>query len=754
MPLLWLSLFFLSGILLAAWIHLPTSFWAGVAGGGLLFWKILHHLPMRRLRRLATVDGTLKLPPILLLVALGAGALRYQLSRPAFGPGDLAFYHGGGEVELTAIVSQSPEPRDTVTLLRLQAESIRRAGQAPPQTVRGALLAMLPPGQTWHYGDRLILRGTLTPPPESETFSFRDFLARQGIFSYMAYPRVWLVENGAGNPLMAAIDALRWRAHRVVEALFPPPEAPLLDGILLGLDKGLPLAIEEAFRRTGTSHIIAISGFNMAVLAGLFAGLFGRVFSRWWATLIALATMALYTLLVGGGAAVVRAAIMSGLSLIAVQIGRRSSGLNSLLLAAGVMCFFNPDLPWDVSFQLSFAATLGLVVYAARLEGAFRRRVERWLPLAVAGPVTALIAENVLFTLAAQAFTLPIIFYHFGRISLIAPLANFFVLPAQSSLMVFSGLAVLAGLVFLPLGHLLAAPGWALASYTLHMVSWLGANPGTELVTGPGRLGWVLAMYTVLLLCLKINLAWLKSHLPHLAPATGLVLMAGLAGLLWRQVLASGDSQLHVVAFQFEGKIPLLIRTPAGRAVLINGSERASQLSAALGRWLPPLNRSMDAFILNEPSSGTLKALPETLGHFPPQRAFLGAALPENTAGRNLREALISRQLEMLPLQSGDVLDLGQGVQLQAQACNTRGCALLLEWNRFTLLFPGGKAPEDLPDQKVGVVLLTPSDLKTASLDAWLAHSPAMTIDAASLPPDGWLHLQTDGIRLWISRSP
>lgn len=750
MPLLWLSLFFLFGILLAAHAPLPTGFWAGVAGFGLLCWKI----PLRRLRRLASVDATLKLPPILLLVALGAGGLRYQLSRPTFGPGDLAFYHGEGEAELTATVSQSPQPRDTVTLLHLQAESIRQAGQTRPLKVRGVLLAMLPPGQPWHYGDRLILHGTLTLPPESETFSFRDTLARQGIFSYMAYPQVQWVGRDAGNPLLAAIDALRWRAHRVVVSLFPPPEAPLLDGILLGLDQSLPPAIEEAFRRTGTSHIIAISGFNMAVLAGLFAGLFGRVFSRWWATLIALTAMALYTLLVGGGAAVVRAAIMSGLSLVAVQIGRRSSGLNSLLFAAGVMCFFNPNLPWDISFQLSFAATLGLVVYAARLEGFFRSKVERRLPLTVARPVTALIAENVLFTLAAQAFTLPIIFYHFGRISLIAPLANFFVLPAQSSLMIFSGLAVLVGLVFLPLGRLLAAPGWALASYTLHMVSWLGANPGVELVTGPGRLGWVLAMYAVLLLCLKISPAWLKSHLPHLAPATGLVLMAGLAGLLWRQVLASGDGALHVVAFQFEGKTPLLIRTPAGRAVLINGSERASQLSAALGRWLPPLNRSIDAFILNEPSSSTLKALPETLGHFPPQRAFLGATLPENATGRTLREALISRQLEMHPLQSGDTLDLGKGAQLQAQACNARGCALFLEWGRFAMLFPGGKAPEELPLQKAGVVLLSPADLQTASLDAWLAHSPATILNTASLPADGWLHLQTDGTHLWISRSP
>ena len=226
----------------------------------------------------------------------------------------------------------------------------------------------------------------------------------------------------------------------------------------------------------------------MAILAGFFSILFSRFLSRWWASIAALLAIAAYTLLVGSGPAVVRAAVMSGLSLIAVQIGRSSGGVNALMFAAGVMCFFNPNLPWDVSFQLSFAATLGLLLYASRMQGHLQVLAERRLPARGAGVFSGLVAENVLFTLIAQAFTLPIIIYHFGRISLVSPLANLLVLPVQSALMILSGAATLLGLLWLPLGRILAFPAWALAAYTLRVVSWLGRSPGRRAGGCPGWL--------------------------------------------------------------------------------------------------------------------------------------------------------------------------------------------------------------------------------------------------------------------------
>ena len=139
-------------------------------------------------------------------------------------------------------------------------------------------------------------------------------------------------------------------------------------GILLGRDQGLSPQLEEAFQRTGTTHIIAISGFNIAILAGLFTGIATRLLGRKWGAITALLGIGGYTILVGADAAVVRAAIMGAAGVLGGMFGRRQNGLNSLGMAALLMMLLNPNMPWDVGFQLSVAATLGLVLYAQPIE--------------------------------------------------------------------------------------------------------------------------------------------------------------------------------------------------------------------------------------------------------------------------------------------------------------------------------------------------------------------------------------------------
>ncbi len=164
------------------------------------------------------------------------------------------------------------------------------------------------------------------------------------------------------------------------------------------------------------------------------------------------ASIALYTVLVGGSASVVRAALMGGLSLFARTVGRRQDGLNSLGLVAAVMALSNPLILWDAGFQLSFTATLGLILYADPLSEAFTRIASRRLPpetaLRLAGPA----GEYFLYTLAAQLLSLPVTMYHFKSFSLVAWIANPVVLPVQPPVMVLGGLAVVAGMLFLPLG--------------------------------------------------------------------------------------------------------------------------------------------------------------------------------------------------------------------------------------------------------------------------------------------------------------
>jgi competence protein ComEC len=123
---------------------------------------------------------------------------------------------------------------------------------------------------------------------------------------------------------------LRNAFHRTVESPFPEPEASLLSGILLGIESGISPQIREAFNATGTTHIIAISGFNITIVAGLFISFFGRAFGSRRGTLAAAIGILVYAVLVGADPAVVRAAVMGGLSLLALRLGRRTHGLASL----------------------------------------------------------------------------------------------------------------------------------------------------------------------------------------------------------------------------------------------------------------------------------------------------------------------------------------------------------------------------------------------------------------------------------------
>jgi competence protein ComEC len=507
MPLLWLSLAFLAGIILARAAALPALFWACLSGGLLLVWAVIrwfiripkiqpvveHWKQRRSFQRLRQVLVKVPVPTALLLAALFAGAARYELAQPKFAPDALAWYNDREEIStLEGVLINPPDERDAYTNLRIAVDRLRLADGEAFIPVQGTLLARVPPGGEWQYGDLISLAGRLETPPAEEGFSYRDYLSRQGIYTIIQPVQVSPLSQNQGNPFKAVVYRLKEHLLKTVYRTFPDPEASLLAGILLGVESGIPQDVQAAFQATGTTHVIAISGFNIAILAGLFTLLFSRLVGRWRGALLAAVGIAFYTILVGAGASVVRAAVMGWFSLLAVQIGRRQNGLNSLGIVAGVMALFNPNILWDVGFQLSFMATLGLVLYADPIQAAFERLAARWLPAPLVERVGKLVGETVLLTLAAQALVLPVIVYHFQRLSLTMLLANPLILPVQPAVMVLGGLAVLAGAIFQPLGQVMAYLAWPFLAYTIRVVEGLAALPGGELSLGNVSLGAVL----------------------------------------------------------------------------------------------------------------------------------------------------------------------------------------------------------------------------------------------------------------------
>jgi competence protein ComEC len=192
-----------------------------------------------------------------IFLAFFLGGFRYQSVQPDLGdPGFIASYNDQ-EVEqvIVGTLVRPPDKRDTYTNLRMSVEKIKPIDGLQFAPISGLLLARVPAGGEWRYGDGVRLEGWLETPPEDEEFSYREYLAQRGIHSYMSRVKAELLLRDQGNLLLSAIYALKARALHTVYRIYPDPEASLLAGILLGVETGIPEAVQEAFKDTGTSHI-------------------------------------------------------------------------------------------------------------------------------------------------------------------------------------------------------------------------------------------------------------------------------------------------------------------------------------------------------------------------------------------------------------------------------------------------------------------------------------------------------------------
>ncbi len=772
LPLLWLTFAFIIGIVTANLLHQAALAWMAAALACLVL-----SIPLRRLR-----FARWNSPPLLLALAiLFAGGWRYQIAQPEITPFHIAWYNDREyEVLVTGMVLEPPDVRDSYANLKIEVQRVD-TGNDQPLPAEGLILARVDPDEAYAYGEIIRLRGKLKTPPENEDFSYRDYLARFGIHSYMSSAKVTHLPFPSGsNPLMAGIYTLKARALTNLYQLFPDPEASLMAGILLGVDTGLPPDLQQAFKDTGTAHIIAISGFNIAIIAGLFATFFSRFLGPRRGALAAVIGIGLYTLLVGGDAAVVRAAIMGGFSLFARQVGRRQQGLNTLMIVAALMAVINPFVLWDVGFQLSFFATLGLILYAGPFQEWAERQIARRASADMAPKIAGPLAEFVLFTMAAQLTTLPIMAYHFGRISLVSLLVNPVILPVQPPVMLVSGLALVLSLVWLPLGQVAAWGAWPFPLYTIRMVEWFDRLPHGVIVLGEFGLLYIFLFYVGLF---GMTFFWdfLNRFKGFFTPTLAASLLALAAVLTWRSVSARPDGRLSLTFLDVGSADAVLIQTPGGRNLLVNGGPSVTRLSDALGRRLPPFNRRLDWLVVASTQENQLAALPRLLDRFPPANVLWAGNPQASYASRTLDAWITEAGLPVTRAAPGQKLDLGEGASLTVVNVNPRGAVLLVEWNSFRLLLPIGlnfAALDELQSGKaigpVSALLLAESGYAPVNPPEWVQnlHPQLVILGVAAGDPDGlphdetleavagytflrtdrngWIKLTTDGKEMWV----
>ena len=416
------------------------------------------------------------------LLMLGLGAARLDLAAPTFGEGDLASYNERPVARIEGVIDDAPVTRNATVTIKMRANKLVLPG-GDTRAITGLMLVTAISGQSFQYGDLISVEGDLVTPPTGAQFSYRDYLARAGIFSQMPYARVRVIKQDQGNPVQATL--LRWRddAAARIKQLMPDPEASLLQGILLGNDDGISPEVKEAFSAVSATHIIAISGANMVVVAGFLQALAGRFAKEPWIAIITLAGVTVYTIFVGANPAVVRAAIMTSLTLIAARLGRQTYGPASLGFTALAMTALNPYVLWDVGFQLSFLATAGLIFYVEPIQNWLAKRLPQTLSNKGAGAISGIFSDAVVVTIAAQFMTAPIIALYFGRLPLLSLPVNFLIIPAQPPIMILGGLGVLASFVVWPVGQALAWAGWLFLAYTVLIVRLFAALPLASIQT-------------------------------------------------------------------------------------------------------------------------------------------------------------------------------------------------------------------------------------------------------------------------------
>jgi competence protein ComEC len=788
LPLLWFSLAFIAGTVIGGLLSLPVATWLSLAMVGLLTAIALEFLERRRAAESAPGAPIEPAPGWARRAIFGAtlaalvciGAARYQLSVPPHTPFQINWYNDREyDILVTGTVDGPPDVRDAYTNLTVKVQAIDTGDGDLP--VGGLLLARVPHDEIYNYGEKVRLRGQPETPPENEEFSYKDYLAFYGVQSFMGQAKVTRLPGSGGNRALAVIYGFRNACLKKVYEIYPDPEASLMAGILLGVDAGIPADLQKAFKDTGTAHIVAISGFNISIIAALFVAIFGRLFGPRRGAIVSIAGITFYTIMVGADPAVVRAAVMASIAIFAALMGRRQVGLNTLVFVAALMALGNPLVLSNVGFQLTFGATLGLILYGEPLQRWAETAFQRRLPQERARQAAAVVSEYFLLTLAAQVTTLPLMAYHFGRISLVSLVANPFILPVQPPLMLGGGIAVLVSFISLSLGKAAGVLTLPFTGYTIRAVEFFAGWPHAVIALGSFSLLFVILYYAALL-------GWtfapppVKARLrPRIAPGLALAALALLAAVAWRSALAAPDGHMHVDFLDVGSGDAILIRTPSGRNVLVNGGPSATKLSDGLGRRLSPTARALDWLIVASTQENEVAALPNTIDRFPPQHVLWSGKSEASPSARSLNEWLADNEVGLNYAYAGQTLDLGDGATLQVLASGPRGAILLLEWKNFRVLLPVGPNFDALAELKEGesigpvtALLIAESGYGAINPPDWITNlAPQLSIlsvaadDKNGLPDsdtlkalegysvlrtdrNGWIHLETDGQQMWV----
>ncbi|MHB1354603.1 MAG: DNA internalization-related competence protein ComEC/Rec2 [Anaerolineae bacterium] len=667
-----------------------------------------------------------------LLFALVLGYVRYQLALPVITESHLAYYNDQGKVTLTGFISDDPIGKGASTKLQVDVEEIEQGGTVKP--VNGKLAMTVGAYPRYSYGQRLVIIGTLETPPILDDFNYREYLEAQGVRSVMLRPKVTLVPGQGGSWLTLVLLTINHRLRTVVEHILPQPEAGLLQGVLLGASKALPADTAESFRLAGLTHILVVSGFNISVLMQLILILAQKALRRQLALGFALAGITAFGLLVGFTAPVVRAWLMGVLTIVALLTGRKAHPLTSLAVASLLMTVLNPLTLWSISFQLSFVATLALIV----VDPIISKGLKAVIVKTRAGKFWLFLAGLSTTTIAAQLLTLPLIWHYFGQISWVALLSNLLVLPIQPIILAAGAAITALGSIYLAAGRILAYLLWTWLHYCILVTRWLGYLPNASTQLPSLDITWVVVSYLIISLGMYLLHRFVKTpqHLPQLRvdwkPWVAPGVLLTVAVTVWSIGLSLPDGRLHIYFLDVGQGDAILINSPGGRTILVDGGVDGLVLRARLGELLPLNHRTLDLVIATHGDADHILGLVGLPDYYQVQQAARPANLGTSTAAKAWEEEFAMHQIPQVFLARGDIIRIGRDFTIQVlnpepgnpNSGNASSVVLRAVKGRFNMLLTG-----DIDDQAEQAILA--ANLPVAAYVLKVAHHGSDTSSSA-----------------------
>ncbi len=394
------------------------------------------------------------------ILAFSFGIIRFHVADK---PAPVVFESQVGyTVNLTGQIIDEPDKRETNQKLTV---SIKK------DLAESTILISADLDGDFKYGDKINLSGKLEKPAnfitdQGKEFDYVNYLRKDGIFYVMKNTKVEVLSQGNGNKIKSTLFYAKEKFLEKIGIVIPDPENMLMGGLILGEKSSFSKELRQSFVNTGTIHIVALSGYNVTIIAEWIMKLFS-VFPINIGIGAGILTIVLFVVMTGGSSTAIRAGIMATLAIIARATGRNYDVARALLLAGVIMILVNPFvLAFDVSFQLSFIATIAVIFLAPKIEKYFL-----WVPEKFG------LRDIVSVTCAAYIFVMPFILYKMGNLSLVALPANILILPFIPLTMLLGFLTGFFGLIW----HILAIPlGWIsylLLHYELSVIGFFSNLP-------------------------------------------------------------------------------------------------------------------------------------------------------------------------------------------------------------------------------------------------------------------------------------